>query len=1076
MTQRALTFAQNSKATFLTLLLASFFCQNIRSQSCLPDTTYFTSQSEIYFFKANYPGCKTIEGHLYISGDNITTLDSLHEITAIGGGLTIENTPFLTDLAPLKQIKSIGGDLRISQAPGLTSLDGLDSLHSIGGNLDISENSFLQHIDALGHLEEVGGINVSFNNALTNLNSLAQINYVPGNILIASNPVLANLSGLSELDSVGGNLDVRSNQALTNLFGLARVRTIGGNLNIDSDTLEHLYGLDSLHSIGGTLEIQSSPKLIDLVGLGNLRTIGGDLTLYENNGLKDCYGINNLGSIGGYLSVYFNNGLTQMTGLENLETVGGSLVILGNYNLSNLAGLEKLSSVGNNVVISATYGLADLHGLENLTSVAGDFEISVHNLLTDISALSNLHSVGGNLVVLENKALTNLAGLEGIVSLNGYLTIGQNWELEDLSGLQNLVSIAGNFTFFDNYKLLNFNALTKLNSIGGDLYLNNNYLLSDCDIFPICDLLKHQSDVFVENNAPGCATAAEIESQCGGTPVEVAVQVDFDCLPGNPDLLVPNAQVRLDAPLQMALRPTGADGVARFGYLDNGPFAVSLPQFPTNLWGVCQDSIQIAPGAPGDTIKTAILVYPFDPCPELTLDLALPTNFRGCLVSSDILVSVRNTGAVLAEGVKIAVVLPPVLELLSTEPLLTVQNGDTLIFAIGNLKFFESAALQIRVKTRCDTFLQGQTLCVETFASMNNACPDAAPTPSEIKLTAQCIGDSLVRFTLKNIGESPTQGLHQYTIIKNAYIIATNGFSLDVQDSLNVDLPADGATYRMEATKYNNGALTAVGLENCRELTPGLINAFWLDEGPPEYDIDCSQVIGAFDPNQKTATPTGIGAEGLIAANRPLQYTIDFQNTGTDTAFRVLLRDVLPSSLDLNTFRPGIASHPCTWEIRGQVLDVLFSPIALPDSNVNEPASRGFFSFDIGQKPDLPDGTNIQNTASIIFDFNPPIVTNTVRHTIGQLTVRVDAPQQHSSIWEVWGNPTRDVATFRARESVGGEKRFELYDAAGRLVRAVQFSEQSFDFQRELLPGGLYFFKIADARGRVFSGKIVVAD
>jgi uncharacterized repeat protein (TIGR01451 family) len=291
-----------------------------------------------------------------------------------------------------------------------------------------------------------------------------------------------------------------------------------------------------------------------------------------------------------------------------------------------------------------------------------------------------------------------------------------------------------------------------------------------------------------------------------------------------------------------------------------------------------------------------------------------------------------------------------------------------------------------------------------------------------------------------------------------------------------IDMPADGATYRMEATKFDDGTLTATAQENCGGLTPGLITAFWLDKGPLEYDFDCRQVIGSYDPNLKSAVPAGAGLNYTITANQPVLYTIDFQNTGTDTAYRVLLRDVLPAAFDLNTFRVGFSSHPCTWEIRGNTLDVLFFPIALPDSNVNEPTSHGFFSFELNQKPNLPDGTFFQNSAAIIFDFNPPIITNTVYHNIGKLTVDIDEPQRHTDLWRVAGNPTRDAATFSTLTFIEGEKRFELYDISGRPVRAGQFSGQAFEFQRDGLPAGVYFFRIGDEQGRWFTGKIVVMD
>ncbi|MEO6039622.1 MAG: T9SS type A sorting domain-containing protein, partial [Saprospiraceae bacterium] len=431
----------------------------------------------------------------------------------------------------------------------------------------------------------------------------------------------------------------------------------------------------------------------------------------------------------------------------------------------------------------------------------------------------------------------------------------------------------------------------------------------------------------------------------------------------------------------------------------------------------------------------------------------------------------------LAEGVKVAVVKPFGLDIVAAVPPFSAQNGDTLYFEVGDVPPFATATVQLTVKTSCANLLIGQTLCVETFAALENACPSTLPAFSEIKLAAKCVGDTLVRFTLKNIGDAPTQNVHTYQIIRNDAVGSAINFSLNAQQSIAVDMPADGATYRMEATNLDDGSLTATALENCGGLTPGQITAFWLDEGLLAHDFDCRQVIGSYDPNQKTAVPTGAGPEHILAANRPLLYTIDFQNTGTDTAFRVLLRDMLDKNLDIESFRPGFASHPYTWEIRGgNWLEVLFLPIMLPDSNVNEAASHGFFSFTIDQKPDLPNGTYLFNTASIIFDFNPPIWTNYVQHFIGQLTVAVDEPQASAGLWQVWGNPTRDQATFQASEFIPGEKRFALFDGSGRPVRVAQFSEQTFDFQRDGLPAGLYFFKISDASGRVFSGKIVVTE
>ncbi|MCF8368720.1 MAG: hypothetical protein K9G76_06730 [Bacteroidales bacterium] len=55
--------------------------------SCLPEGITFNTQAQIDNFKANYPGCTEIEGGVLVEGTDITNLDSLHNITLIGGYL-----------------------------------------------------------------------------------------------------------------------------------------------------------------------------------------------------------------------------------------------------------------------------------------------------------------------------------------------------------------------------------------------------------------------------------------------------------------------------------------------------------------------------------------------------------------------------------------------------------------------------------------------------------------------------------------------------------------------------------------------------------------------------------------------------------------------------------------------------------------------------------------------------------------------------------------------------------------------------------------------------------------------------
>jgi len=1082
-------------------------------------------------------GLASIGGTLYIRNSNaLPSLAGLNTLTSVGGTLRIEDNVVLGNLNGLNNLTTVGGGVQIGGSTwqtnaALTSLSGLDNLTTVGGRLGISYNPVLQNLDALSKLIAVHDIFIYDNEKLTSLAGLQNLNSVQQDIRIIANPLLTdmgvlenitvcngyleisentgltNLSALQNITTLNNSIKISGSPAITNLADLANITTVVGGLTIENmDGLSNLQGLQNINITygpnGSSISIADNALLSNLSGLNpNITTIQY-LNISGNALITDLQGLEGFTQIGtgqeGQLRIVDNPLLTSLNGLQNLTSVANSLIITGNPSLQSLSSLNNVVSLGA-LSLANNNNLQNLNGLDNLTSLGGLGLSGNSNIAFNLSGMTSLSSLG-NLWLTNTSQLKNLSGLEGVAvtgdvyieqnaaleNLNGmqgsssfqHVEIAANPVLTSLNGLENVIKITNGVRLYDNPALTSLNGLSGLTSIGWDFFAYGNQSLSDCAILGLCLFISDPpspDSVGLGNNAPGCNSTAEVYSLCASTAVTVEVLIDENatCSSGFP---VADFPVRFMGGEQNTLKPTAADGQAKFRYFDTPPFQITLPQLSDGHWNVCEVRQNYVASNGGDSTHVSLYLSPKVQCPELNVKLNLPTNFRGCLVNSELQVTVHNSGALLAEGGKIAVVMPSVFELLSTDPLMSGQNGDTLYFEIGDLNPLETAQVKLTVKTKCDTFLMGQTLCWEAFAAMDNPCPTTGVAFSEIKLSAKCVGDTIVRLGLKNIGDAPTQAWHEYKIIRNELVEYNNAFSLNMQESLSFDFPADGSTWRMEATKFNNGTQTAIALENCGGLTPGLINAFWLDHGPVEYDFDCRQVVQAYDPNRKTAVPTGVGFEQIISASQPIYYTIDFQNTGTDTAFRVQLVDELSDHLDINTFKSEGASHPCSWELRGKNLEVLFLPIALPDSNVNEPASHGFFSFSISPKSNLTDGTQIYNFAKIIFDFNWPIWTNWVYHSIGKLTVSVDEAQTHANLWQVLGNPTRDVAIFRSESFLAGEKRFELIDAAGRVLRSVEFSGQEFEFRRDMLPGGLYFFRISDARHRVFTGKIVVAE
>ncbi|MCK9398657.1 MAG: T9SS type A sorting domain-containing protein [Bacteroidales bacterium] len=144
-------------------------------------------------------------------------------------------------------------------------------------------------------------------------------------------------------------------------------------------------------------------------------------------------------------------------------------------------------------------------------------------------------------------------------------------------------------------------------------------------------------------------------------------------------------------------------------------------------------------------------------------------------------------------------------------------------------------------------------------------------------------------------------------------------------------------------------------------------------------------IVGSIDPNLK-AGPIGYGEQHHIIPDIPMYYMIHFENldSATAPAQNIVIRDTLNTNLDWNTLVFDTTSHISssqTFNAEKGIIEWKFEGINLPP-NVNPPEGEGWVLYHVDQKPDLPSGTQITNRASIKFDFNDPMLTETVLNTI----------------------------------------------------------------------------------------------
>jgi uncharacterized repeat protein (TIGR01451 family) len=231
----------------------------------------------------------------------------------------------------------------------------------------------------------------------------------------------------------------------------------------------------------------------------------------------------------------------------------------------------------------------------------------------------------------------------------------------------------------------------------------------------------------------------------------------------------------------------------------------------------------------------------------------------------------------------------------------------------------------------------------------------------------------------------------------------------------------------------------------------------------PVNNFDTVQLLtrNSYDPNMKEVTaPLTLGNE--VALSTPqLDYTIHFQNTGNDVAFKVEIADTLSEHLDLSTLLVTHSSHNYAYKLQGRVITFTFDNINLPDSFRDEPGSHGFVSYTVQPKPNLVHATEVLNTAYIYFDLNTPIITNTtLTRFVSQFT---SLKELHKSSIKVYPNPFSGKAVVQT-QMILEEPQLMLYDLQGRVI-SIQYpagNTNSFEVDAGQLSSGTYILKLTD--------------
>lgn len=354
-----------------------------------------------------------------------------------------------------------------------------------------------------------------------------------------------------------------------------------------------------------------------------------------------------------------------------------------------------------------------------------------------------------------------------------------------------------------------------------------------------------------------------------------------------------------------------------------------------------------------------------------------------------------------------------------------------------------------------DNSVQTRDFCIKPNGVHNDAELIFVPTSS-----ASPAGTATYKIVYRNKGNQTLSGEVIFGFNANLlnYFTATPAFSL----------AQPGMVYwnytNLRPFETRTIDLTLL-LDSSLGLNPGdvlpfsaTVNPAAADETPEDNTSAHTQtIVDAAGTNQTicieghTITPE--------QANRFLHYNINFENTGTEEAVNIVVKDTIDTTkFNLSTLRLLYASHPLETKVTGNIVEFIFKNIRLQPHTGGPIGGHGNVLFKIEPHPNIIVGEEIIQDAHIYFDYNAPVTTNQERTTIALMA----NTQFTDDTVRIAPNPTHDWINIHAQNTI---RSVELYDVLGRILETSFSGKPDSALNIAHRPNGIYFLKINTDKG-----------
>jgi hypothetical protein len=343
-----------------------------------------------------------------------------------------------------------------------------------------------------------------------------------------------------------------------------------------------------------------------------------------------------------------------------------------------------------------------------------------------------------------------------------------------------------------------------------------------------------------------------------------------------------------------------------------------------------------------------------------------------------------------------------------------------------------------------------------------------------VPLTSPRAGfDYINRIVYKNNSLATTSGVVSYTndpLVTTASVSQTGTTATATGFNYNYDNLTPFETRTIDVS-MSVPAIPAVNIDDLLTNTATISG--------PLADVNISNnnssntqaVVAAYDPNRVIESHGDKIVFDEFGPDDYLFYTIKFENVGNENALNIKIQDVLDSKIDENSIRMINASHEYILERNGSNLKWSFNDILLPPSVENTEIGKGYATFKVKLKPGFEIGDIIPNAASIYFDNNPAIITNTFNTEFIAALANDDF---NTSNFNLYPNPSNSIVQVNLQNSTDTIQKITIFDVLGKSIKTLDtIDSNSYTIDVSNFSKGIYFIEITTDNGKL-QKKLVV--